>query len=89
MIEEFFRQVIGPNPILQGLAGGVIITFFNLIGALAVLVIRNPSQKLLDALLGGAAGVMLAASFTSLIMPGIEMGGIMAVIIGIVLGTLF
>lgn len=89
MIAEFFREVVGAHPIWQGLAGGIVITFFNLIGALAILVIRKPSQKMLDALLGGAAGVMLAASFTSLILPGIEMGGIWSVLIGIVLGTLF
>src|SRR5699024_5294791 len=48
-----------------------------------------PSQKLLDAALGAAAGVMLAVSFTSLILPGIERGGILSVLIGIALGTFF
>lgn len=88
-MEELFRQVVGTNAIMQGFAGGLVITFLNLVGALAILVIRKPSQKLLDILLGGAAGVMLAASFTSLILPGIEMGGILPVLIGIVLGTIF
>lgn len=89
MIETFFRQVVGSNPIWQGLAGGLVITFLNLIGALAVLIVRKPSQKMLDTLLGGAAGVMLAASFTSLILPGIETGGILPVLVGIILGTIF
>src|SRR5690606_30536893 len=42
------------------------------IGALPVLFMRRLSERVHDALLGFAAGVMLAASFLSLILPGIE-----------------
>src|SRR3712207_3833199 len=59
-----------------------------MIGALSVLVWRNPSERSLDGALGFVAGVMLAASFTSLILPGIEIGGILPVIVGIVIGAL-
>lgn len=86
-LEEIFVRVVGTDPILQGLAGGGVIAFLNLIGALFILVWRNPSERSLDGALGFAAGVMLAASFTSLILPGIEAGGILAVIIGIVIGV--
>ncbi|HEY0627321.1 MAG TPA: ZIP family metal transporter [Allosphingosinicella sp.] len=41
-------------------------------GALPVFVVRDVSQKLQNAFLGFAAGVMLAASFFSLILPGLE-----------------
>lgn len=41
------------------------------LGALPVLLLRRISQRLQDALLGFAAGVMLAASFLSLVVPGI------------------
>jgi len=44
----------------------------------------------MDAALGGAAGVMFAASFTSLVIPGIEAepnGGIVPVVVGLVLGV--
>lgn len=41
-------------------------------GAMVVFLVRQISQPLNDALLGFSAGVMLAASFFSLIMPGIE-----------------
>lgn len=41
-------------------------------GALPVLFGRSISQKTNDILLGFAAGVMLAASFLSLILPGVE-----------------
>lgn len=44
------------------------------VGALPVLAIRKISHGLEDGLLGFAAGVMLAASFLSLIVPGIEAG---------------
>jgi ZIP family zinc transporter len=41
-------------------------------GALPVLAIKGISQRLQSAFLGFAAGVMLAASFFSLILPGLE-----------------
>jgi ZIP family zinc transporter len=76
------------SPIWQGLNGGLIITTFNLAGALLILVWRKPSDKALDTALGFAAGVMLTASFTSLILPGVAYGGVWPVIIGIGLGAL-
>ena len=42
-------------------------------GALPVFVVRNISQALQNSFLGFAAGVMLAASFFSLILPGLEL----------------
>jgi zinc transporter, ZIP family len=41
------------------------------LGALPVLFLRRISERVQDALLGFAAGVMLAASFFSLILPGL------------------
>ena len=90
-VSELFVRVVGSNPIVQGLAGGIVIAGMNLFGALLVLVWRDPSERSLDGALGFAAGVMLAASFTSLIIPGIEAepyGGIVPVIIGLVLGVI-
>lgn len=84
----WITKIAGDNPILQGLLGGLIITLLNMAGALLVLLWKNVSQKFLDAALGFAAGVMLTASFTSLILPGIEYGGIVSVMIGIALGAL-
>ena len=87
-LETVFMALVGSNPILQGLIGGIVITLLNTIGALLVLVWRKPSGKFLDAALGFAAGVMLTASFTSLIIPGVQYGGILPVLIGIALGVL-
>jgi ZIP family zinc transporter len=87
-MESLFTSLVGSNPVLQGLLGGVVITLMNMAGALGVIVWRKPSAKFLDASLGFAAGVMLAASFTSLILPGIERGGVIPVLVGIALGAL-
>ncbi|UHH14198.1 ZIP family metal transporter [Halobacterium litoreum] len=90
MLESWFVDVVGTDPLMQALVGGVVIAGLNLLGALLVVVWRDPSQRSLDGALGFAAGVMLAASFTSLILPGIELGGhngVLEVIAGIVLGV--
>lgn len=85
---DLFLRIAGPNPVVQGLVGGLFIALLNVLGALVVLVWRRPSQRSLDAALGFAAGVMLSASFTSLILPGIDIGGLWPVCIGIVLGVI-
>jgi len=67
--------------LLAGLATGV--------GGLLVFFVRRVSDKFLDASLGFAAGVMLAASAFSLIVPALEIGGVWRVVLGIVLGAVF
>ncbi|MFQ5797079.1 MAG: ZIP family metal transporter [Bacteroidota bacterium] len=86
--EAIVVSLVGHDPIVLGVLGGLVITLLNTIGALLILVWRKPTQKFLDAALGFAAGVMLAASFTSLILPGIEYGGIWPVLIGVAVGAL-
>jgi len=72
-LTEMFIQVVGTSPVIQALAGGIIIALMNLFGASLILVWRDPSERALNGLFGFAAGVMLAAAaFTSLIIPGIE-----------------
>ena len=89
IIKEWFIGHIGSNPVIQGLIGGIVITLLNTFGALAVFFVRRVSDRFLDAALGFSAGVMLVASFTSLILPGIKYGGIWPVMIGIVIGFIF
>jgi ZIP family zinc transporter len=67
-----FNNLFGTNVIVHGLVGGIFIATLNLLGASLVLVWRDPSERTLDGALGFAAGVMMAAAFTSLILPGIE-----------------
>lgn len=61
------------SPILMGLYAGLVTWFFTSLGASAVFLKRDFSRKSLDAMLGFAAGVMLAASFFSLINPALEL----------------
>ena len=95
MMPEFagaFVRLVGTSPVMQALAGGLIIASMNLLGASLVLVWRNPSEWALDGMLGFAAGVMLAAAFTSLIIPGIEQysgGNPIPTLVGVALGALF
>jgi len=77
------------NMILIGSLASLLAGLATGIGAILVFFIPKPSDKFLDASLGFAAGVMLAASSFSLIVPAIEIGGIWKTVIGIVLGTVF
>jgi ZIP family zinc transporter len=91
-LEEAFTSVAGTDALLMGLVGGLVIATMNLVGASLVLVWRNPSERALDVALGFAAGVMLAAAFTSLIIPGIEEysgGNPVPTLVGVGLGALF
>ena len=56
-------------------------------GALPVLFAKKISDKLLDVLLGFSAGVMLAATSFSLIVPAIDLSGPWVVVIGLALGA--
>ena len=60
------------SPITQALLAGLFTWFITAVGAAAVFFTRKVNQKLLDSMLGFAAGVMLAASYWSLLAPAIE-----------------
>jgi ZIP family zinc transporter len=65
--------------LLAGLATGV--------GALPVLFTKKVSDRVLDSMLGFAAGVMLAATSFSLIVPAIDLGGIWVTVLGLIIGA--
>jgi ZIP family zinc transporter len=96
-MEELFIQLFGSNRILMGIVGTLLTGLFTGIGALPILFAKDVSERLLAAFLGFSAGVMLAATAFSLIVPGIEIGdemfgqgtGIYVVVGGIFLGALF
>jgi ZIP family zinc transporter len=56
-------------------------------GALPVLFTKRVSDKLLDVMLGFAAGVMLAATSFSLLVPSIDVGGPWVAVLGLLLGA--
>ncbi len=61
------------HPILLALAAGLCTWAVTALGASAVFLTKEFNQKVLDAMLGFAAGVMIAASFWSLLAPAIAM----------------
>ena len=61
------------HPVIQALLATLFTYAMTAVGAAMVFVGREINSKLLDGLLGFAAGVMIAASFWSLLAPGIEM----------------
>jgi ZIP family zinc transporter len=92
VIADQFTALFGTDPVVHGLVGGLVIAGLNLLGASLVFVWRDPSERAMDGALGFAAGVMLAAAFTSLIIPGIETysnGNPLPVLVGVALGAVF
>ncbi|UCE52683.1 MAG: ZIP family metal transporter [Desulfobacterales bacterium] len=63
----------GLNPVLQALIATLFTWFLTAMGAGLVFFFRSINRKVLDGMLGFAAGVMIAASYWSLLAPAIEM----------------
>ncbi len=61
------------HPVLQALIATLFTWFITALGAGTVFLAKDVSRKVLDGMLGFAAGVMIAASFWSLLAPAIEM----------------
>lgn len=82
------------NPILQALIAGGLTWVTTAIGAAVVVFAKRVNRKFLDSMLGFAAGIMIAASVWSLLIPAISYteaaGGIgwIPAIIGFLLGGL-
>ncbi len=76
------------NLFIAALLAGSICLFLTSIGSLPAIFGRKITDKMIDVGLGFSAGVMLVAGFTSLILPGIEVGGIGLVVLGFLLGSL-
>lgn len=85
----------GLNPIIQALIATGFTWFVTALGAGLVFFFKTINRKVLDSMLGFAAGVMIAASFWSLLSPAIEMaeaaGGLpwLSPLIGFLLGGAF
>jgi len=64
---------LGLNPVLQALLATLFTWGVTAAGAAVVFVTKKVNALFLDSMLGFAAGVMIAASFWSLLAPGIDM----------------
>ena len=91
-VVEFFINI---DPVLAAFLATVFTWFLTALGASLVFFFKNMNRVLLDGMLGFTGGVMVAASYWSLLAPAIEMSsgeGFVKVIpaaTGFVLGALF
>jgi len=95
VISGVLRVLLGPI-IAIGFVASVLAGLATALGALPALFIKEVPAKVFNILLGAAAGVMLAATAFSLIVPGVEFGnqlwpgkGMFAVAIGMLVGGVF
>jgi ZIP family zinc transporter len=92
VMPDWFANI---NPIIQALLATGFTWFVTALGAAAVFFFRTVNRRVLDGMLGFAAGVMIAASYWSLLAPAIEMteeaGGIawIPATVGFLLGGAF
>ena len=83
------------TPIIQALFGTLFTWGLTALGSAVIFLTKDVSRKLLDGMLGFASGVMIAASYFSLLAPAIELSEDLAVpnwfpaVIGFLLGGLF
>ncbi len=95
MIDQVIQYFESIDPILAALYASLFTWILTAAGASLVFLVKGMNRALLDGMLGFTGGVMVAASFWSLLAPGIEMSegeGFMKVIpaaIGFALGALF
>ena len=68
-LKDFFTQL--EHPILQALVGGLFTWILTALGAGLVFCFKSTNRKTLDMCLGFTGGVMIAASFWSLLSPAI------------------
>jgi len=69
MVEWFLAL----SPVMQALLGTCFTWFMTALGAGLVFFFKTIDRKVMDGMLGSAAGVMIAASFWSLLAPAIDM----------------
>ena len=67
---EWFASL---SPVIQALLATIFTWGVTALGAAVVLVFKNINKRLLDGMLGFGAGVMIAASFWSLLNPALEL----------------
>lgn len=91
-LTAWFREV---HPVLQALLAGCFTWGVTSLGAATGVISRHIGKRTLDVMMGFAAGVMIAASFWSLLAPAIEIAeargqpGWLPASVGFVLGGLF
>ena len=67
---EWFQDL---NPVIQSFIATIFTWGITALGTLVVCFFKEINKKVLDTILGFSAGVMIAASFWSLIAPALEL----------------
>ena len=73
MMDFLIHFFTGLSPMMQGLVGALFTWFITALGASMVFFIKDVRRANMDVLMGFTGGVMLAASFWSLLNPAIGM----------------
>lgn len=95
MIDQVITYFENINPILAALYATLFTWGLTAAGAALVFFFKGMNRALLDGMLGFTGGVMVAASFWSLLAPGIEMSPgegfvkVIPAVVGFALGALF
>ncbi|MBQ9013907.1 MAG: ZIP family metal transporter [Bacilli bacterium] len=89
-----FSKILLLNPIIQALIAGLFTYFITALGAALVLFMKKINKTFLDGMLGFSAGIMIAASFFSLLEPSIKISeelniNLLFIIISFIFGGLF
>jgi len=90
-----FNKIILLNPIIQALIAGLFTYSITILGASVVLIFKKINKNIMDGSLSISAGIMIAASFFSLLLPSINMSKELKLIpwlivsIGFISGGLF
>ena len=94
-MDEIVRYFESIDPVMAAFLATLFTWGLTALGASLVFFFRKMSRGLFDGLLGFAGGVMVAASFWSLLAPGIEMSAgegfekVIPAVVGFSLGALF
>lgn len=83
---DLFR---GADPIVQAFIATLGTYLLTALGTLPVLLFRTAPRRMMDAMMGFAAGVMTAASCWSLLVPAISMSGVLPAVVGLLAGGAF
>lgn len=68
-----FKYILSLDPIIQALIATIFTYLITMIGASLVFFIKKINKTFMDGMLGVSAGIMIAASFFSLLNPAINM----------------
>lgn len=70
--DTMFNFFLSMNPILQSFLAGSFTFFITLLGSAVIFLFKKENENIMDAMMALSAGIMIAASFFSLLNPAIE-----------------